>query len=247
MPSVRIVWKGHCRSEEARARLLSNLHQLARLSDGYLRPADRPMLTVVGEGQHLPRANVERIDSVRKGEILISTEVSEQPETMVLRAREVGLEIRNDKTGKPRHIVLDEVHIRGIDFKLFDPRGLCPGNDRMSFVFIECPERHFLNGRLVKITEREDSLLLECPDLRLNSYLEDWTDCLFAWTRFFLMGDLWWKRHEELQGYHDYRGVLEELQTSCGSLKAEAMAFEAVLSTFMQHAEYWRCEAEKTG
>lgn len=252
MSSVTVVWKGNCRSTDARARLLDCLHRLARLSDGYLRPTERPHLTVVGEEDALPRAkrckrpNIELIDETRQGEILVSSDITDHPETLLARASEAGLPIRTGKDGHTKHIVLDAVRLHGIDFRLFDPRGLYPHDDRMSFVFIESPEHHFLDGRLVKITEEYGTTVLSCPSLRLKSYLEDWTDCLFSWVRFFLMGDLWWARHEDLQGYHDYRGVFEIVQTTRGSAEAEDATFDAVLSTFTQHAEHWRCEVQRT-
>ena len=55
-------------------------------------------------------------------------------------------------------IAIDQGRLAGLDFKLFDPRGLYPGEDRMSFVFLECPELPFLDGRLVEIASIED-----CP------------------------------------------------------------------------------------
>ncbi|MDJ0514063.1 MAG: hypothetical protein QNJ62_11535 [Methyloceanibacter sp.] len=244
MSSVNVVWKGNCRSIEARTRLLAYLHRLARLSDGYLRPEDRPFLAVVGEGPVPPRANVERIDETRQGEILVSTDITAHPETLLVRAREAGLPVRTAGDGDT--IVLNEVRLHGIDFRLFDPRGLYPDNDRMSFVFIECPEHHFIDGRLVEVAEEGDNTVLLCPSLRLKSYLEDWTDCLFSWMRFFLLGDLWWRRHEELQGYNEYRDVFEAVQTTRGSVEAEEATFEAVLATFRQHAEHQRYEVQRT-
>jgi len=245
MSSVHVAWKGNCRSAEARTRLLDYLQRLARVSDGYLRPAERRHLTVVGDGHVAARANIERIDETRHGEILVSTNITAHPETLLARAKEAGLPIRSVGEGAP-YIVLDEVRLHGIDFRLFDPRGLYPENDRMSFVFIESPRHHFLDGRLVKVSEEDGATVLSCPDLQLKSYLEDWTDCLFSWIRFFLMGDLWWCRHEELQGYHDYRGVFEAVQTTRGGAEAEDATFDAVLSTFTQHAEHWRCEVQRT-
>jgi hypothetical protein len=43
--------------------------------------------------------------------------------------------------------------------------------------------------------------------MHLRAYLEDRTDCLFSWISFFLVGDFWWQRRDEPQGYTDYRGV----------------------------------------
>lgn len=238
MSSVDVVWKGHCRNPEARYRLLGYLHRLARISDTYLRQDGRPYLTLVGEGREAPpRPNIEIFDEILQGPVLVSSAIGPHPERLVARAREAGLEVIDAEPGGADVIVLDAVRLRGIEFKLFDPRGLHPDIDRMSFVFLECPEHHFLDGRLVQVA-RGDVVYLSSPSIRLCSYLEDWTDCLFAWTRFFLMGDFWWQRREELQGYADYRGVFEELQTARGSAEAEDATFDAVLSTFSQHAEH---------
>ena len=150
MSSVHVAWKGNCRSAEARTRLLDYLQRLARVSDGYLRPAERRHLTVVADGHVAARANIERVDETRHGEILVSTDITAHPETLLTRAKEAGLPIRSAGEGV-QHIVLDEIRLHGIDFRLFDPRGLYPENDRMSFVFIESPLHHFLDGRLVKV------------------------------------------------------------------------------------------------
>ena len=246
MSSVDVVWKGNCRDPEARYRLLEYLHRLARVSDAYLRPGERPHLSLVGTGREAPpRSNIEVVDDTLQGQILISSTIGPHPETLVARAQEAGLTVTAPQEGGSQLIALDTVCLRGLDFKLFDPRGLYPDSDRMSFVFLECPEHRFLDGRLVKVNTRDDKVYLSSPSIRLDSYLEDWTDCLFAWTRFFLMGDFWWQRREELQGYNDYRGVFEELQTARGSAEAEDATFDAALSTFSQHAEHWIDQVQK--
>lgn len=232
-----VFWKGHCRAPRARYRLLAYLHRLALLSDGYLRQSGRPALSVVGETAP-PRPNIEAVDETRTGPVIVSSAIGAHAETLIARATEAGLAIVPASDRGPESIVLETVRLRGIDFKLFDPRALFPDRDRMSFVFLECPEHHFLDGRLVALEDAAEGLYLSSPSLRLDTYLEDWTDCLFAWIRFFLMGDFWWRRGEELQGYADYRGVFEELQTARGSADAEEATFDAVLSTFTQHAEH---------
>jgi hypothetical protein len=239
MPSVDVLWKGNCRDPQIRYRLLGYLHRLARLSDSYLLRGERPVLSLVGQqGAATRRANIETIDETLSGRILISSLIGPLPETLIARAREAGLTVHEPEGEEPHLIALDEVRLRGLDFKLFDPRGLYPGDDRMSFVFLECPEYHFLDGRLVEVTEKDGAIYLSSPSIHLHAYLEDWTDCLFAWIRFFLVGDFWWQRREELQGYTDYRGVFEQLQTERGSAEAEEATFDAVLSTFSQHAEH---------
>ena len=126
----------------------------------------------------------------------------------------------------------------------------------MSFVFLECPELPFLDGRLIEINSIEDcprgenetlpsaTAYLGCPTIHLRYFLEDWTDCLFSWVKFFFVGDLWWHRSEEMQGYADYRGVFQELQAARGGEEAEEASFDAVLGTFAQHVEHWIGEVE---
>lgn len=258
LPSVDVVWKGNSRNPQIRYRLLGYLHRLASLSDGYLRQGEPPFaLSLMGEEHAAPsRANVEAIDHDVAGTISISSWISPHPETLVTRAREAGLTVIEPEGEGPHLIVLDRVRLRGIDFKLFDPNGLNSGAGRMSFVFLECPEFHFLDGRLVEIVRsdgkgetesqrrggidalRTGNIYLRSPSIHLRSYLEDWTDCLFSWTRYFVVGDFWWQRREEIQGYSDYRGVFEELQTTRGAAHAEEATFDAVLATFSQHAEH---------
>ena len=238
MSCVDVVWKGNCREPKVRYRLLGYLDRLARLSEGYLCQGERPHLSLVGEGHTPQPPNIEIIDEVVSGPVLISSAIAPHPERLVSRALEAGLSVIDPEDKSPQRIVLDEVRLRGLDFRLFDPRRLHPNDDRMSFVFLECPEHHFLDGRLVEIARKHDAVHLAEPSLRLQTYLEDWTDCLFSWIRFFVVGDFWWQRREELQGYADYRGVFEELQTARGSEEAMEATFDAVLSTFSQHAEH---------
>jgi hypothetical protein len=263
MPSVAVVWKGNCHDPRTRYRLLGHLHRLALRSDEYLRlrQPDRPhVLNALHEqrgGTLRSRANIETIDQDASGSILISTFISPHPEALALTAREAGLPVvQLSETKDAALIEIGKAGLRGIDFKLFDPRGLYPGADRMSFVFLECPEHPFLDGRLVELATQEDceasgsdalsgaDLYLCASSVHLRHYLEDWTDCLFSWIKFFFIGDFWWHRWEELQGYADYRQVFHDLQTDRGNEAAEQAAFDAVLATFSQHAEHWIGEVE---
>ena len=143
---------------------------------------------------------------------------------------------------------LDSARLSGIDFRLFDPNQLHPDADRLSFVFLETEAAPFLDGRLVQVDRRQDhdaeiireaSFYLRGPDLHLHSYLEDWIDLLFSWVKYFFVGDLWWRRFEEMQGYEDYREVFSHVQNTMGTERAEQATFDAILATFTQHAEHW--------
>jgi hypothetical protein len=203
------------------------------------------------------RRNIESIDDEISGTILVSSWIGPDPARLAASARASGADIIEDPDAKRGALIaVNHARLRGIDFKLFDPRGLYPDADRMSFVFFECPEHPVLDGRLVEIATTEDcaasgspalssaDLYLCAPSLHLRYYLEDWTDCLFSWIKFFFVGDFWWHRWAELQGYTDYRQVFEDLQADRGSENAEHAAFDAVLATFSQHAEHWIGEVE---
>ncbi|MGZ5849821.1 MAG: hypothetical protein ACXWJN_04460 [Methyloceanibacter sp.] len=263
MSSVIVAWKGSCRDVKIRNRLLGHLQRLAKQSDDYLRSnqPERPVfLNLLSEqrgGDLRPRANIEAVNRPISGPILVSSFISASPEALVESAREAGLTVidRQDGAHAPL-IAMDKGKLVGLDFKLFDPRGLYPGEDRMSFVFLECKEHPFLDGRLVEIASIEDcptgegetlpaaTAYLANPSIHLHYFLEDWSDCLFSWMKFFFIGDFWWHRCKEMQGYGDYRGVFHKLQAERGGEEAEEASFEAVLGTFSQHAEHWIAEVE---
>jgi len=263
MSSVSIVWKGRCHDPRTRYRLLGHLHRLAARSDELLRREQRPqpptlnLMNAQEGGASRKRANIETIDEHVTGAIVVSSFIARDLETFVASARESRVTlIENPEAQNAPFIALKETRLRGLDFKLFDPRGLYPGADRMSFVFLECPDYPFLDGSLVEVATREDcaasgtdalrgaDLYLCAPSVRLCHYLEDWTDCLFSWIKFFFFDEFWWHRQEDLQGFDDYRHVFEDLQTERGAEQAEEAAFDAVLATFDQHAEHWTSEVE---
>jgi hypothetical protein len=263
MPSVAVAWKGNSHDPRSRYRLLGHLHRLAARSDEYLRlrQPERPrvldMMNQQRGGTVRGRANIETIDHDIAGKILISSFVSPDPEAFLAEARQAGLTLIEDPEAKaPPLISIESGRLSGLDFKLFDPRGLYPGADRMSFVFLECPAQPLLDGRLVEVATAEDCMAsgaaslrgadyyLCAPSVHLRYYLEDWTDCVFSWIKFFFIDDFWWHRWEEMQGYADYRQVFEDLKADRGKEAAEEAAFDAVLGTFAQHAEHWIGEVE---
>ena len=264
MPSVSVVWKGNCRDPRTRYRLLGHLHLLAARNDEFLRlrQPERPrVLELVNAQRGGParfRPNIETIDKEASGTILVSSFISPNPDALVASARAAGVAlIENPEAGNPPLIALKQARLRGLDFKLFDPRGLYPGADRMSFVFLECRRvslprraaggaRHArgLRGKQRRSAPRGADLYLCAPSVHLRHYLEDWTDCLFSWIKFFFIGDLWWHRREEMEGYSDYRQVFEDLMADRGAGPAEEATFDAVLATFAQHAEHWIGEVE---
>src|SRR5262249_9848195 len=44
--------------------------------------------------------------------------------------------LKTEDIGEATYVVLDKAELHGADFRIFDPRNLYPGSDRMSFVFV---------------------------------------------------------------------------------------------------------------
>src|SRR6185503_11820816 len=92
MPSVTVVWKGSCSEPRIRYRLLGHLNRLASRSGEYLdgaqpkRSALRPVNKQRAETLRL-RPNIETFDREISGSILISSSISQNPETIIARAR----------------------------------------------------------------------------------------------------------------------------------------------------------------
>jgi hypothetical protein len=154
MPSVTVVWKGSCSEPRIRYRLLGHLNRLASRSGEYLDEAQpkRPALSAANKQRAETlrlRPNIETFDQEISGSILISSSISQNPETIVARAREAGASLIADPAAKePPLVKIDRARLRGLDFELFDPRGLYPGADRMSFVFLECATTRFSTAGL---------------------------------------------------------------------------------------------------
>lgn len=148
-------------------------------------------------------------------------------------------------------LLLNKLKIRGIDFRLFDPRDLYPHENRLSFVFLESKEAPFLNGRVVEVNDHNQCKLyrykLICdadwyvcsPSVHLRYYLEQWFDKLFAWIKFFYMPDLRYWRWDDLSGYEKYRIILDDLRAKVEESEAKRVFFEEILRDFEEEVDKW--------
>jgi len=255
MSSVVVGWTGRCPDPRDRARLVAHLQRLAEVSDSYLRTLP-PARSIVGLTPNTPsskprcaRANIEHVNRAISGQIVISNGIVQDQNAFPTAAREANLPaVDHPEIDRASITWLNSARLSGIDFRLYDPKELHPGADRLSFVFLETNAAPFLDGRLVQVdrgedhdadTIREASFYLRGPKVHLHSYLEDWIDLLFSWVKYFFVGDLWWRRFEEMQGYEDYREVFSDVQSTMGTERAEQATFDAILATFTQHAEHW--------
>lgn len=257
MSSVVVGWTGRCPDPRARARLVAHLNRLAEISDSHLHRSV-PEFSIIANGageprgtRKRPRANIEHVTRAISGQILISSEVVSDQNAFLAATREADLPtVDHPEIDRASMTWLQDARLSGIDFRLFNPGQPNPGADRLSFVFLETPATPFLDGRLVQVDcndglqdqeaeiIRSASVYLSGPNLHLHCYLEDWIDLLFSWVKFFFVGDLWWRRFEEMQAYEDYRAVFSDVQMTLGTERAEQATFDAILATFAQHAEH---------
>jgi hypothetical protein len=226
------------------------------MSDGFLRrfPSQG---TAHGRffGAERRRANIEDVSQPVSGAILIAQEKAREGVSLAAKARERGLDVIEHPGVGGVSLNVPDACLSGIDFRLYDPRDLHPWADRLSFVFIETDDAPFLDGLLVKIDHGEMrkahpnplirgvSAYLAMPSIELDTYLEDWTDLLLSWVRYFFVEDLAWRRRGEMQGFSDYHDVFLDVDTTLGTERAERATFEAILATFSQQAEHRGAEA----
>jgi len=245
---------------------VTHLTRLAEVSDAYLR-GNGPELAIVADGavdgagrSRRARANIEHVSRAISGRILVSSGIVSDPNMFIAGAREAGLPVLDHPELEHASMTsLPNARLSGIDFRLFGSGGLHPGADRVSFVFLETAAAPFLDGRLVQVEGEADcgthgtemirgaSAYLSGPKAYLNCSLEDWVDLLFSWVKFFFIGDLWWRKFEEMQTYEDYRAVFSDVQTTLGTERAERATFDAILATFAQHAEHLRTTVVAAG
>jgi hypothetical protein len=253
MSAVVVGWTGRCPDGKDREKLLAHLQRLAEISDCYLRrhPTSRTSTTSptadLRSKREQARANVEYVDSQISDRVVISSGIVPERHVFLAAAHEASLPTHDHPERDGAAIaVLAEARLTGIDFRLYDP--LQSGAGRLSFVFLDTAAAPFLNGRLVQAergrdheseTIRNAAFYLDGPSVSLHSHLGDWIDLLLSWVKYFFIGDLWWRRLEDMQGYEDYRQVFADVQRSLGPERAEQATFDAILATFSQHAEHW--------
>jgi hypothetical protein len=273
MVSVGVGWAGSCKRED-QGELIDFLEALAELNDHILiaakdLPKDQLLEIIVAARQQnagRPRPNIEIIDETLLEPILIDESVFNdvldfEEAALALRAPIAGIE------GAPKHesayvlnlhgansgraLCLSEGALRGIDFRVFDPRGLYPGEDRASFVFLQS-EHAVLDGRICAAFHRttcpglvrfEDikggDWVLTRPDIHLRYFLEEWFDLLLSVVKFFFMPDLYFWRHEAMSGYAKYSEQFRQTQAELGVTAAQAAAIDQVIEAFIAEIQSW--------
>jgi hypothetical protein len=155
----------------------------------------------------------------------------------------------NDRYSPLLALKLRRLHIRGMDFRLFDPRVLYPDEDRVSFVFLESESAPFLTGLLGFVHDRDRCVgspnpyvraadwYIECPFVHLRYYLESWFDDFLSWIKLFFIADLYFTRQDETDGVEKLRQALETLQARRGVSTTRKQSFNRLIEAFKEEAD----------
>ena len=265
MSSVVVSWKGRCVEREAQKELLFFAHLLAQHHQARWAelPAPRPKVLEVLNKQRsegLPQLpDIRKLDRDLSGRIVVCSDVMENESVFAAEAARLGLpceRLERNSTSLRSALTLNRLRVRGVDFRLFDPRGLYPGEDRMSFVFL-ASEAPFLDGLLGLVHDRKRcetspnplvgaaDWYIECPFVHLRDYLMAWFADLLAWMKFFFIPDLRYYPAEDLGEYEKLRRALEQLQSKIGVSETRSQSFDQLVNAFSREADRWTQDISK--
>jgi hypothetical protein len=181
--SVIATWVGQCEERAARRELCLRMADLGELSHSFFKPA--PPL-------------IKQFDQRIEGDILVSKHLFPSPPSTP-KLTQVS----------ERFFSLQGVSLFGVEFRLYDGRGLYEGDDRMSFVFCVDDDPQ-IDGLMVYVEEREEcrkykderiqraDYLLNVPHIHLRYYLEEWLDQLMGWVKYHHVKNLEYWRYEDM-------------------------------------------------
>jgi hypothetical protein len=267
MASVSVPWIGRCASANDRDELLSYIKRLAEMNDALLTKelpnSSHPfleMVTVRRAEALKPRDNIEFIDRDINGKIVVNAnlvadqrEFEEEVSQLLLSVIDhVGADahesafVLNFSTPASRLLRVDEAHLTGVNFRIYDPLQLYPGEDRVSFVFLRCPDAPFLDGCLCEAFHHIDcpglidfsalpaaAWYVRRPEIHLRYYLEVWFDQFLSWVKCFFVPNLRWWRWDDNPGFESFRQELEQLRQRVGMSAAKDESFDKLVEAFL--------------
>lgn len=274
MVSVGVRWTGSCFPHE-QDELLRFIARLAETNDELLKSCPPPaeefaffdpdFMTPQRSEKLRSRPNFERVARAILEKLEIDSSIFADGRKFEEGAEQLGLPILGAQgpsaaeapftlnlfaSNARRAVRIKKASIYGINFKVFGVGyPWYPGEDRVSFVFLHCPEVLFLDGTIVDIFHRTESPGLinfntvqgadwyaRAPEIHLRYYLENWFDHFFSWVKFFFVPNFHWWRHESLPGYDRYRSEFEKLEAKVGSSVAKSAIFDDILDAFIAEA-----------
>jgi len=231
------------------------------------RPAFLELMTAQRERDIAPLVPVRRFDQEMTGHIVLDPCLARDGQALyddVQRTKAETVTVEGGGTEKIEPFCmslgssgaqvclrLSRLRVYGIDFQLFDPRGLYPDADRMSFVFLQSPELPSLDGCLAQIESRDQcqsypseviraaDWYVSAPNIHLRYYLEEWSDFLLCWVKYFFVSDLFYRRYEDLPQYEAIRTVIAEQCQKDGDEIAKGAVFHTLVGMFEAEADEW--------
>ncbi|HVO92267.1 MAG TPA: hypothetical protein VMT22_05470 [Terriglobales bacterium] len=258
MSSIIVAWKGGCAERVRQDDLLSHVRLLAAENAARWKRAPRKLLSVQRilsqeRGEGLPvMPDVREFDQEIDGRILVCADVAQEQKKFRAEAARCGiscLQLDSDRYRPMTALKLRRLRIRGLDFRLYDPRVLYPDEDRVSFVFLESETAPFLSGLLGFVHDldrcvgsvnpyvRAADWYIECPFVHLRYYLESWFDDFLGWIKFFFVPDLHFTRQQDADTYEGLRQALEKLERRMGIVHAREQSFARLIEAFKQEAD----------
>jgi hypothetical protein len=257
MPSVVVSWRGTCVDADSQEELITFLTAMALESrERFARPAPkRPVYLeqlIERESKGLPDGPaIIEYDGPINGNIVVDPFVTAEPLLAPdeLTRLNVPWVSAGESAGGAYFFSPQTVHLRGIDFRLFDPREIYPLQDRLNFVFLRCTEVPAINGKIAQVVDhkwaqiyynetiRAADWFVAVPGIHLRYYLEEWIDQFFAWIKYFFIPDLTYWRHDDLPGYDEASALFDEMISKDTREQSKLKAFLLLMEWFQRDAD----------
>jgi hypothetical protein len=152
---------------------------------------------------------------------------------------------------------LRRLEVRGVDFQIFDPRGLYPGEDRLSFVMLHSHEAPFLNGMVAQIDDHAfcrrspfkavstADWLIQCPFVHVRDCFHEWVFLFLTWLRHFHAPGLVIRPEDEVAHVDWLIPMFRDLEQRHGPERAEEISLQRMKLAFAVEAD--RCQAKFAG
>jgi hypothetical protein len=77
------------------------------------------------------------------------------------------------------------------------------------------------------------------PNIHLRYYLEDWSDVLLSWVKYFFVSDLYYFRHEPLANFESLRDMIERQCELQGGDFVKDFTVQWLADRFEEQADEW--------
>jgi len=283
MGSVIATWRAHTTDALVQNSLAEYLQKLGRhqqlrraQSTGGEVPAFSKMLTVQ-RSEGLPPISQERFfqNQAIQGKVVVSPDLF--PETPAKAESSVELStsggrppafpdrasaiadaeargLRVIRENNIPFVIIEKATLFGVDFRIFDPRDLYPGEDRMSFVFVRGSGWPLLDGRMVNVDDtagcrqyrhhvlQSADWHLSLPYVHLRYFLEEWSDRLFAWMRRYFIPELEFTRYESNTEFPVHESCMVEMEQELGQTEARERWFDKLLAEYDSELGGWQID-----